>query len=106
VDLNKKLSISRQFTLLHLPRTSYCRSRQALLEGIDNLELMRLIDEENMRHPFYRSRRGNAVKRKRLHRLVRLIGLESVSTKTKHQQAEKGTYGLSLSAEKDVDHRS
>jgi hypothetical protein len=67
---------------------------------------MGLIDEEIMRHPFYGNRRGNAVKRKRLQRLVRLIGLESVSPTTKHQQAEKGTYGLSLSAEKDVEHRT
>jgi len=43
---NKTLSISRQCELLQLPRSSYYRPRSSLAEGPDNLELMRLIDEE------------------------------------------------------------
>ena len=54
---DKKLSISRQCELLQLPRSSYYRPRSSLAEGPDNLELMRLIDEEFLRHPFYASRK-------------------------------------------------
>ena len=54
---NKTLSISRQCELLQLPRSSYYRPRSSLTEGPDNLELMRLIDEEFLRHPFYGSRK-------------------------------------------------
>ncbi len=56
---------------------------------MENLELMRLIDEEYTRHPFYGSRkmcawlrrRGHAVNRKRVRRLMGLMGLESVAPK-------------------------
>jgi len=83
---NKTLSISRQCELLQLPRSSYYRPRSSLTEGPDNLELMRLIDEEFLRHPFYGSRKMTAylnrkgihVNRKRIQRLMRLVGLESV----------------------------
>jgi putative transposase len=54
-----------------------------------NLELMRLIDEEFTRHPFYGSRRlawwletqGHPVNRKRVQRLMRLMGLEAIYPK-------------------------
>ena len=54
---DKKLSISRQCELLQLPRSSYYRPRSSLAEGPDNLELMSLIDEEFLRHPFYGNRK-------------------------------------------------
>ena len=84
---NKKLSISRQCELLQLPRSSYYRPRSSLAEGPENLELMRLIDEEFLRYSFYGSRkmkvylnlRGFSVNRKRIQRLMRLMGLESVA---------------------------
>ena len=87
---NKTLSISRQCELLQLPRSSYYRPRYYQVEDEENLELMRLIDEEFLRHPFYGSRKGISVNRKRIQRLMRLMGLESVAPKAKHQQAEKG----------------
>ena len=79
---NKTLSISRQCELLKLSRSSYYRPRSSLTEGLDNLELMRLIDEEFLKHPFYGSRKMTAylnrksiaVKRKRIQRLMRLMG--------------------------------
>ena len=84
---NKTLSISRQCELLQLPRSSYYRPRSSLAEGPYNLVLMSLIDEEFLRHPFYSSRkmkdylnlRGIHVNRKRIQRLMRLMGLESVT---------------------------
>ena len=58
-------------------------------ETAENLELMRLIDEEYTRHPFYGSRKmrdwlqrqGYAVNRKRVRRLMRKMGLVSVAPK-------------------------
>ena len=99
IDANdKKLSISRQCELLQLPRSSYYRPRSSLVEDADNLELMRLIDEEFLRHPFYGSRkmkvylsrRGFPVNRKRIQRLMRLMGLESVAPKPNTSRQRKG----------------
>ena len=75
---DKELSISRQCELLQLPRSSYYRPRSSLAEGHDNLEFMRLNDEEFLRHPFYISRkmkvylnlRGVHVNRKWTQRLI------------------------------------
>ncbi len=58
-------------------------------ETAENLELMRLIDEEYTRHPFYGSRKmrdwlqrqGYGVNRKRVRRLMGKMGLESVAPK-------------------------
>ncbi len=54
---------------------------QASEETATNLRLMRLLDEEYTRHPFYGSRRltawlisqGEEVNRKRVQRLLRLM---------------------------------
>lgn len=73
------LSISRQCELIGLPRSSYYRETGAAgTESEENLQLMRLIDEEFMRHPFlgsrkmcdYLRRNGNKVNRKRVQRLM------------------------------------
>lgn len=83
------LSIVRQCELIGLPRASYYRGAAAGEETAENLELMRLIDEEYTRHPFYGSRKmrdwlqrqGHAVNRKRVRRLMRKMGLASVAPK-------------------------
>ena len=56
-DSDKDLCISRQCELLQLPRSSYYRPRYYQVEDEENLELMRLIDEEFLRYPFYGSRK-------------------------------------------------
>lgn len=84
-----ELSIRRQCELLSLTRSSYYWTPQA--QGAENLELMRLIDEEYLRHPFYGSRKirdylvrlGYSVNRKRVQRLMRLMGLESIAPRKK-----------------------
>ena len=84
-----QLSVVRQCELIRLPRSSYYRGRVAETESGENLELMRLIDEEYTRHPFYGSRQmrnylrrqGHRVNRKRVRRLMRLMGLVSVAPK-------------------------
>ncbi|MBF0459456.1 MAG: transposase [Nitrospirae bacterium] len=56
-------------------------------ENEENLTLMRLIDEEYTRHPFfgsrkmvlYLSRNGHNVNRKHVQRLMRLMGLVSIA---------------------------
>jgi len=82
-----KLSVRRQCELIGLPRSSYYREPGG--ESEENLELMRLIDEEYSRHPFYGSRKmkkylrrlGYKVGRKRVQRLMRLMGLPSIAPK-------------------------
>ena len=85
-----KLSIQRQCELIELPRSSYYReSTLAGREQPENLELMRLIDEEYTRHSFYGTRqmrnylrkKGYKVNRKRLQRLMRKMGIQSVAPK-------------------------
>ena len=82
---NKKLSVRRQCELLGLPRSSYYRNQAP--ETQENDELMRMIDEECTRHPFLGSRRmrdylrrqGLNVNRKRVRRLMRVMGLASIA---------------------------
>lgn len=86
---DQRLSVSRQCELLGLSRSSYYRSAHPASESNENLELMRLIDEEFLKHPFYGSRkmrdflrrRGFSVNRKRVRRLMRVMGIESVAPK-------------------------
>ena len=83
------ISIARQCELIHLPRASYYRAVDCgpVVETEENLNLMRLIDEEYTRHPFYGSRQlrnylrrqGHKVNRKRVQRLMRLMGIMSVA---------------------------
>jgi len=82
---HSKLSVRRQCELLGLPRSSYYREPAG--ESEENLELMKLIDEEYTRHPFYGSRKikkylralGYRVGRKRVQRLMRLMGVSSIA---------------------------
>ncbi len=94
---NPALSISRQCELLRLPRSSYYRPRTTSFESSENLDIMRRIDEEFLRHPFYGSRKmrdylnreGYSVNRKRIQRLMRLMGLESVAPKPNTSKRRK-----------------
>ena len=76
------MSIRRQCELLQLERSSYYY--QPAQETARNLALMRAIDEEYLRHPFYGSRRLAqvlGVNRKRVQRLMRIMGLEAIGPK-------------------------
>ena len=83
------ISISRQCKLLGLPRSSFYRELKLAQETEQNLYLMRLIDEEYTRHPFmgsrkltvYLRRQGHRVNRKRVQRLMRKMGIQSVAPK-------------------------
>jgi putative transposase len=89
---HEELSIRRQCELLGLNRaTLYYRG---VGESEANLELMRLIDEQYLRTPFFGSRnmttwlrrQGNNVNRKRIQRLMRLMGLEAIYPKPRISQ--------------------
>ena len=84
---NQRISVSRQCELLGLARSSlYYRSRR---DEATNEQLMRLVDEQYMRTPFYGVRRmtehlrrgGHAVNPKRVRRLMRQMGLEAIYPK-------------------------
>jgi putative transposase len=67
-------------------------------ETAANLRLMRLLDEEYTAHPFFGSRRltawlarqGERVNRKRVQRLLRVMGLEAIYPKPKLSAAGQG----------------
>lgn len=90
------LSIRRQCELISLPRSSYYR--EPMPESSENLALMRLIDEEYTRHPFYGSRKirawlnkqGYKVNRKRVQRLMQLMGLRSIAPQKRTSIAGEG----------------
>lgn len=84
------LSIQRQCDLLGLCRSSFYRNSPVDgRESPENLELMRIIDKEYTDHPFYGSRQmcnvlrrqGYKINRKRVQRLMRRMGLQSVAPK-------------------------
>lgn len=79
-----KLSIAAQCRLLKVARsTLYYRAAPV---STDDLRLMRWLDEQYLTTPFYGSRRmvavlrrcGETVNRKRVRRLMRLMGLEAI----------------------------
>jgi putative transposase len=79
------LSVVRQCELLGLHRSGLYY--QAAPASADNLALMRLIDEQYLKTPFYGSRQmtnhltrlGHTVNRKRVQRLMALMGLQAVA---------------------------
>jgi putative transposase len=90
------LSIFRQCELLDLSRSTYYLP--PAVESEENLRLMRLIDEQYLKTPFYGSRRmtaylerrGEAVNRKRVRRLMALMGLEGLDPVRQTTVADPG----------------
>lgn len=84
---NADLSIREQCRLLGLHRSNIYY--QPAPETVENLWLMRLIDEEHLRRPARGSRQmvdylkdqGHEVNRKRIQRLMRKMGIESLAPK-------------------------
>ena len=90
------LSIRRQCELLGLSRSSYYYEPAS--ESPENLELMRRIDELYLERPYFGSRRmadhlatpEGPVNRKRVQRLMRLMGIEAVYPKKRTSQPGAG----------------
>jgi len=87
------IAISRQSELLGLCRSSYYYSSQR--DDSYNLELMRLIDEQFTRTPFYGVPKmtawlrvvGHPANHKRVRRLMRKMGLEAIYPKPRLSQS-------------------
>jgi len=81
------LSIARQCELVEIARSSYYYDPVPMSK--ENLQLMRLLDEQYTRTPCYGTRKmtawlnlqGYPVNRKRVTRLLRLMGLEAIYPK-------------------------
>ena len=82
--INPALPISRQCRLLALPRSSVYRNPADL--SAQDLAIMALIDRHYLARPYYGSRRmaawlatqGHLVNRKRVQRLMRLLGVAAI----------------------------
>jgi putative transposase len=93
------LSVRRQCALLGLSRASLYY--EAAGEGADDLAIMRRLDAEYTAHPFYGSRRmtawlrteGYAVNRKRVRRLMGVMGLEAIYAKPRTTVTGRGHRG-------------
>jgi putative transposase len=90
------ISVRRQCELLGVNRSGLYYAPTG--ESEENLRLMRLLDEQYTRTPFYGSRRmtawlaeqGFEVNRKRISRLLALLGIEAVYPKPKLSQPGEG----------------
>jgi putative transposase len=90
------LSVRRQCVLLNLARSGVYRPKP--VAGADDLALMRRIDELHLELPFYGSRRmmfelnkeDRGVNRKRVQRLMRVMGIEALVPRPGTSKAAPG----------------
>ena len=96
IELCPDLSLRRQCELVGISRSGFYY--EPIPESEANLALMRRLDEMNLEHPFYGSRRltvllqreGQQVNRKRVARLLELMGVEVVYPKRNLSQPGEG----------------
>ena len=96
MELCPDLSLRRQCELVGISRSGFYY--EPIPESEANLALMRRLDEMNLEHPFYGSRRltvllqreGQQVNRKRVARLLELMGVEVVYPKRNLSQPGEG----------------
>jgi putative transposase len=94
VEPGASLSVRRQCELLRLNRSSLYYEKVG--PDAEELDLMRRIDELHLKHPFYGSRRiarelrgqGLQANRKRIQRLMRVMGLEAIAPKPRTSKPE------------------
>ena len=93
----KRLSVSRQCRMLDICRSSHYYKRRQRIQS-DDLKLMRLIDEQYLKNPSwgsrsmrnYLNRQGYKVNRKRVQRLMRIMGIEAIYPKPKTSRPHPG----------------
>ena len=91
-----QLSIRRQCELVGVSRSGFYY--EPVVATPENLALMRQLDEMHLEHPVYGSRRlvallhrqGQAVNRKRVVRLLQLMGVETIYPRRSLSQAGEG----------------
>lgn len=87
IDAQDALPVARQCELIGVARSTVYAAQQPPTPSPDDQMICRLIDEEYTRRPFYGSRRmavylklqGRCVNRKRVQRLMRLLGLAGMA---------------------------
>ena len=90
---NKDITVKRQCELLSVPRSAVYSKQPD--PATTDLELMRLIDQQYLKTPFYGTRRmtahlrrlGHLVNRKRVRRLMRKMGLVAIYPRPKTSEA-------------------
>ncbi|MDF9393603.1 transposase [Methylococcus capsulatus] len=113
------LALVRQCALAGVARATYHGRQETAMESEEDLLLCRLIDEEYTRRPFYGRRRmvvylgrqGHVVNRKRVQRLMRLMGLAGMApgpaTSVKHPEHRVYPYlprGIEVTPQPGVEH--
>lgn len=97
VDHRHQLPVVRQCELLSLSRsTLYYQGKPEVSE--DDIKVMRRMDEMHLQRPFYGSRRltdwlrdeGHEINRKRVQRLMRIIGISAIYPKKSTSQPGQG----------------
>ena len=96
VERPADLSVRRQCVLLNVARSGIYRPKPEA--GVDDLALMRRIDELHLELPFYGSRRmtfelnkeGRGLNRKRVRRLMRTMGIEALVPRPGTSKAAPG----------------
>ena len=94
-----QISIARQCDLVGLPRSTYYYQAQG--ESAENLALMHLLDQQYTATPYYGVRRmtawlrsqGYAVNHKRVARLLRTMGLETIYPKPRLSEPQPAHRG-------------
>jgi len=87
VDRKEPLPVAHQCTLLDLPRSTFYHNPKPVTD--EELGLMALIDRCHLKHPYYGSRRirdwledqGHTVNRKRIQRLMHVMGITALYPK-------------------------
>lgn len=98
IDGTDNIPIVKQCELLELSRASYYY--EAVPESEMNLRVMQIIDKQYLMTPFYGSRRmaqvlknqGEITNRKRVQRLMRVMGIEAMYPKPKTSAGNKEHY--------------
>ncbi len=96
IDAHSPLPVAKQCRLLKVSRSSVYYQRVAVSD--EDLAIMHLMDEIHLARPFLGSRRladelldrGFKVNRKRVQRLMRLMGIEAFYPKPRTSRAAKG----------------
>jgi len=95
IEKNERISIREQCELLGISESTYYYQPQ--IESVENLNLMRIMDELYLEHPYYGSRKmtavlrrtGFSVNRKRVQRLMNKMGIVAIYPKRRKQSYSK-----------------